>query len=107
MKQTQTLIQSSFKSARKPTPDPTSTHPALVSLQLDGGALSQVPSHVSKGLRAALVVVAVVGGKRADQLLGSPLAVLRGKPGGQAAGRQSIGQLQRPYSGGIMGRMGI
>lgn len=54
-----------------------------------------------------MVVVAVVGGQRADQLLGGPLAVLGGKPGGQAAGRQSVGQLQRPYSGGIMGRMGI
>lgn len=78
-----------------------------MSLQLDEGALSQVPRHVGKGLRPAVVVVAVVGGQRADQLLGGPLAVLRGKPGGQAAGRQSVGQLQRPYSGGIMGRMGI
>lgn len=48
-----------------------------------------------------------MGRQRAHQLLSCPLAVLRGETGGQAAGRQSIGQLQRPYSGGIMGRMGI
>ena len=47
-----------------------------MSLQLDEGALPQVACHVGKGLRPALVVVAVVGGQRADQLLGRPLAVL-------------------------------
>lgn len=78
-----------------------------MSLQFDEGALPQVPRHVGEGLRPALVVVAVVGGQRADQLLGGPLTVLRGEAGRQAAGRQSIGQLQRPYSGGIMGGMGI
>lgn len=78
-----------------------------MSLQLNEGTLPQVPRHVSKGLGSALVVVPVVGSQCADQLLGGPLAVLRGQPGGQAAGRQSVGQLQRPYSGGIMGRMGI
>lgn len=76
-------------------------------LELNQGAFPQVPCHVSKGLRSALVVVAIVGGERAHQLLGSPLAVLRGQSGGQAAGRQSVGQLQRPCSGSIMGRMGI
>lgn len=83
------------------------THSALVRLQLDEGALPQIPRHVSEGLRPALVVVAVVGGQRANQLLGGPLAMLRGEPGGQTAGRQSVGQLQRSYSEGIMGRMGI
>ena len=78
-----------------------------MSLQLDEGALPQVARHVGEGLRPVLVVVAVVGGQCADQLLGGPLSVLRGKSGRQAAGRQSVGQLQRPYSGGIMGRMGI
>lgn len=78
-----------------------------MSLQFDEGTLPQVPGHVGEGLRPALVVVAVVRRQRADQLLGGPLAVLRGQPGGEAAGRQSVGQLQRPYSGGIMGRMGI
>lgn len=76
-------------------------------LQLYAGTLSQVPRHVSKRLGSALAVVTVVSGECADQLLGGPLAMLRGQPRGQAAGRQSIGQLQRPYSGGIMGRMGI
>lgn len=83
------------------------TDPALVRLQLDEGALPQIPRHVGEGLRLALAVVAVVGGQRADQLLRSPLAVLGGEPGGQAAGCQSVGQLQGAYSGGIMGRMGI
>lgn len=76
-------------------------------LQLDQGALAQVSGHVGEGLRSVLVVVAVVRRQRAHQLLGRPLAVLRGEAGGQAAGRQSVGQLQRPYSGGIMGRVGI
>ncbi len=58
------------------TPDPVLTHSALVSLKFDEGALPQVPRHVGKGLRPALVVVAVVGSQCADQLLGSPLAVL-------------------------------
>lgn len=96
-----------FKLARDHFLIPLLTNPALVSLELDEGALPQVPRHVSKGLRPALVVVAVMGGQRADQLLGSPLAMLWGKPGRQAAGRQSVGQLQGAYSGGIMGRMGI
>lgn len=78
-----------------------------MSLQLDEGALPQIPRHVSKGLRSALVVVTVMGSQSADQLLSGPLAVLRGKPGGQTARSQSIGQLPRAYSGGIMGRMGI
>lgn len=82
------------------------THPALVGFQLDEGALPQVPRHVGEGLRTALVV-AVMGRQRADQLLGRPLTMLGGQPGRQAAGRQSVGQLQRAYSGGIMGRMGI
>lgn len=83
------------------------THSALMSLQLNEGTLSQVPRHVSECLGSALVVVTVMSSQCTDQLLGGPLAMLRGQPGGQAAGRQSIGQLQRPYSGGIMGRMGI
>lgn len=92
----------------QPTETPLhSTHSALVGLQLDQGALAQVSGHVGEGLRSVLVVVAVVRRQRAHQLLGRPLAVLRGEAGGQAAGRQSVGQLQRPYSGGIMGRVGI
>lgn len=76
-------------------------------LQLDGGAPAQVSRQVGEALRPGVVVVAVVGGQRADQLLGGPLAVLRGQPGGQATGRQSVGQLQGPYSEGVMGGVSI
>lgn len=71
------------------------SYPVLMSLQLDGGALAQVPSHVCQGLRAALVV-AVVSGEGPHQLLSGPLPVLRGQPGGEAAGGQGVGQLQGP-----------
>ncbi|TNN36172.1 hypothetical protein EYF80_053659 [Liparis tanakae] len=79
----------------------------LLQPQLDEGALPQVPRHVGEGLGPAVVVVAVVRGQRADQLLRRPLAVLGGEARGQAAGRQSVGQLQGPYSGGVMGGVGI
>lgn len=70
-------------------------YPVLMSLQLDGGALAQVPSHVCQSLRAALAV-SVMSGEGPHQLLSCPLSVLRGQPGGEAASRQGVGQLQGP-----------
>lgn len=81
-------------------------YPVLVSLELDEGALAQVSAHVSEGLWHALVV-AVVRGQRAHQLLRRPLPVLRRQARRQAARGQRVCQLQRSYSRGIIARMGI
>lgn len=54
-------------------------YPVLVSLQLDEGALAQIPAHVRQGLGAGLAVP-VVSGQGPHELLGGPLPVLRGQP---------------------------
>lgn len=90
----------------RPGRDTVEGYPVLMSLQLDGAALAQVPSHVCQSLRAALAV-SVVSGKGPHQLLSCPLSVLRGQPGGEAASRQGVGQLQWPCSRRTRAKMGI